>query len=123
MKTLFSTFDLHPRDRFDQWHAAASANILGHDGTPLSRLTFQAELQAGALGDIGLVLFRNSPMDVLYGRSHIGQADTDRMLVCTLKSGKLWLSHGGSETCLEAGDLLLIDPAFPYTARFSLDSG
>ncbi|HEV7612638.1 MAG TPA: hypothetical protein VGO37_12215 [Steroidobacteraceae bacterium] len=64
MKKLFSTEDVHPRDRFDYWHSVACNNLVGHSSTPECRQTFAAEIETGMLSDIELVLFENSPMDV-----------------------------------------------------------
>ena len=61
---MFSTSEVHVRDRFDYWHDVACRSIVNHDSQPECRLTFNAAIQAGALADIGLVVFENSPMDI-----------------------------------------------------------
>ncbi len=62
MERLFSTAQVHPRDRFDYWHNVACRGLIVHDATPECRPTFQAELHSGALADLGLVLFQTAPM-------------------------------------------------------------
>ena len=64
MRTIFSTTDVHPRDRFDYWHEVANRNLVGHQSEPECQQSFQAELQVGAFAGLGLVLFGNSPMTV-----------------------------------------------------------
>jgi hypothetical protein len=57
VQTLFSTNNVHPRDRFDCWHSIACKTVINHDSRPECRASFQAELQWGTLGDLELVLF------------------------------------------------------------------
>src|ERR1700674_1898241 len=64
METVLSTYEVHVRDRVDYWHDVACRSIVNHDSQPECRLTFNAAIQAGALADIGLVVFENSPMDI-----------------------------------------------------------
>jgi AraC family transcriptional activator of tynA and feaB len=64
MKTIFSTADVRPRDRFDSWHAAAQQYIIDHDSRPDCRLTFEAKLCSVALDEMTLVSLESSPMTV-----------------------------------------------------------
>ena len=57
MKTIFSTDEVHPRDRFDYWHSVACRTLVVHDSTPTCRQTFSAQLRRGALAEIGLFVF------------------------------------------------------------------
>src|ERR1700761_849793 len=54
VQTLFSTSNIHPRDRFDYWHSLACKMIVDHVSRPECREAFEAELQWGTLGDLGL---------------------------------------------------------------------
>ena len=118
MKTIFSTKAVHPRDRFDYWHGVACRTIVDHDSAPKCRQTFQAELQSGALADIDLVLFENSPMTVSHTRRHAARADSDELFVCRQLAGRLALEQDSREIVLEEGDVTLLDPRLPYTGRF-----
>jgi AraC family transcriptional activator of tynA and feaB len=71
MDKLFSTMDVHPRDRFDYWHEVACKSLVGHSSKPASKQAFEAEIETGLVADIGLVLFENSPMDVVRTTQHI----------------------------------------------------
>ncbi len=70
MERLFSTAEVHPRDRFDYWHSVACKNLIAHDSRPECRHAFQAEMHSGALADLSLVLFENSPMSVSHTQRH-----------------------------------------------------
>lgn len=113
MQTLFSTNNVHPRDRFDYWHSVASKTLVDHNSRPERRDTFHAELQWGTLGSLGLVLFENSPMDISDTR-----ATTDELFVCRQMGGRLVLEQNSREVVLEGGDITLVDPLSPYAGRF-----
>ena len=114
VQTLVSTNNVHPRDRFDCWHSVASKNLVDHDSRPECRETFQAELKGGTLGDLGLVVFENSPMDISDTR-----ATTAQLFVCHQMAGKIALEQNGGGVVLEGGDITLIDPLAPYAGSFS----
>jgi AraC family transcriptional activator of tynA and feaB len=122
MRIVFSTATVHPRDRFDYWHAVACKNIIEHDSTPECRMTFQAELQSGVLDDIGLTVFENSPMVVSHSARHIAHASRDELFICRQISGLLTLEQSSREVMLEQGDIMLVDPRTPYMGRFSARS-
>lgn len=122
MQTLFSTAAVHPRHRFDYWHAVACANLLDHDSTPACRDTFRAELLIGAVAEIGLVLFQASPMSVAHNARHAGRSNTDELFVCRLNAGGLALEQLGREVMLRPGDITLLDPRLPYVGRFAAGS-
>ncbi len=122
MKKLFSTGDVHPRDRFDYWHSVACNNIVGHSSTPECRQTFAAEIETGMLADTELVLFENSPMSVARTAKHIAQSQGDELFVCRQAAGLLALEQDGRQLVLGAGDVTLLDPLLPYSAEFSAGS-
>ena len=45
MKKLFSTADVHRRDRFDYWHNVACENLVDHASKPECRQTFEAKIE------------------------------------------------------------------------------
>ena len=122
MKKLFSTTDVDPRHRFDYWHSVACENLVGHSSTPQCRQTFNAELEAGMLADMGLVLFENSPMDVARTAKHITQSQSDELFICRQAAGLLELEQNDRQLVLGVGDVTLLDPLLPYIARFSAAS-
>src|ERR1700691_2867231 len=70
LKTVFSTSDVHPRDRFDYWHEIACKVVIPHDSAPRSRTGFEAELRVDEIADLSLVSFENSPMDIVHTGRH-----------------------------------------------------
>lgn len=117
MKTVFSTADVHPRDAYDYWHEVLCKKVIEHDCTPESRQTFRAELQAGALADIGLVLYKTTPMYCSATLHHVEHANAEELFVVRQLAGVVVIEQDGREVCLDAGDFTLIDPRRPVTAK------
>lgn len=122
MKTLFSTENVHPRDRFDYWHTVACRTVVDHESKPESRRSFSARIEVGLLADVELVLFENSPMDVAHSQRHVKQVQSDELFICRQVAGMLGLEQCGREVLLEPADITLLDPLLPYVGRFSSGS-
>ncbi len=122
METIFSTSSVHPRDRFDYWHSLACKKIVGHDSVPEDRPTFQAEIKAAKFGNLDLVEFSNSPMQVSHTMAHVERTRPDTAFLCYQLSGSVLIFQNASEVNLDAGSLMLLEPLLPYDAKFSRDS-
>jgi AraC family transcriptional activator of tynA and feaB len=118
VEQVFSTADLHPRDRFDCWHSVVCKTLIEHDSVPESRPHFEAELHLATIADIKLVLFRNSPMSVMHTKRDAARANSDDLMVCRQIAGSLAVEQDGRTTTLVPGCVTLIDPQLPYGARF-----
>jgi AraC family transcriptional regulator, positive regulator of tynA and feaB len=123
MKTLFSTIDVRPQDRFDFWHAAARQYLIEHDARVDCRLNFEAKLCAGELGGLNLVSFQTSSMSFSHTSRHAAQETSDELFVCRQLAGSLDLEQDQLRVALKPGDLALLDPRLPYSGKFSPDSG
>ncbi|WP_426440961.1 helix-turn-helix domain-containing protein [Bradyrhizobium genosp. P] len=122
METVFTTSLLHPRERFDFWHSVACEQLVSHSSEPETRLEFEAEIKAGSLGNLGLVLFRNSPMNVSHTAVHVSRTGSDELFVCRQISGSVILEQNDREVILTTGHLTLLDPLLPYGAKFLRNS-
>ena len=119
MRTLFSTAEVHPRDRFAYWHDVFCKNIVERDSTPESRSTFHAEMQVGSFAGVGIILCTSSAMRHSHTTDHAAHSNPDELLVCRLLSGSLANEHGGRDALLDNGDVVLVDPRMPYRATFT----
>lgn len=118
MRTVFTTRDVHPRDRFDYWHSVACTEIVEHASFPDSRLHFEAEIEVGSLGTLDLVAFQNSPLRVEHGQAHISRRSSEQLFFCRETSGVVSVEQEGRQITLRPGDMTLVDPALPYSASF-----
>ncbi len=116
MKTIFSTDEVHPRDRFDYWHSVACRTIVAHDSTPDCRQTFRAQLRSGALAEIGLLQLDTGGLHFSRGGRH---PDSDHLLICRQLAGAMTLEQCGREIVLNPGSFMLLDPRVPYSGQHS----
>ncbi|TWA95876.1 helix-turn-helix domain-containing protein [Bradyrhizobium stylosanthis] len=118
MQTVFTTDQVHARDRFDYWHSVACQRIVEHETIPADRSNFAASIEVGGLGNLELVEFHNSPMQVSHTLAHSDRARPDQLFVCYQVSGSVFIAQNAREVTLSAGNLTLIDPLLPYDCRF-----
>ncbi len=118
MHKLFSTNEVHPRDRFDFWHEVACKHIVSHDSAPQSRHDFHAEFERGALADISFLRYQASPRCVSGAKRHIAKTETNEIFFCRQLDGAMSFEQSGREARLNAGDMMLLDPLLPYQGRF-----
>jgi AraC family transcriptional regulator, positive regulator of tynA and feaB len=122
MRTLVSTDDVHPRDRFDYWHEMLCRRVVRHDCTPEARQDFRAELQVGALADIDLVCYESTPMQNDVTMRHVARANADELFVRLQIAGGFFVEQDGRQAMLEAGDITLLDPRRPMTGKYLKDA-
>jgi AraC-like DNA-binding protein len=119
MEKLFSTKDVHPRERFAFWHDVACRVLVQHDSEPQSRQGFHAEITAGSLADIRLLQLDMPEMQVARTPRHIAQERCDDLFLLRQSAGRLVLEQQDREVVLKPGDMTLLDPMLPYHGKFS----
>jgi AraC family transcriptional regulator, positive regulator of tynA and feaB len=113
MKTIFSTTDVHARDGYDYWHEVLCKKIIEHDCTPEFRDGFRGELKAGAIADIGLLLYESSSMHCRATLRHVGHSKPEELFVLRQRAGATIAGQAGREVLLETGAFTLLDPRRP----------
>lgn len=116
MKTVFSTDEVHPRDRFDFWHSVACRTIVAHDSSPACRQSFRAQVLTGALAEIGLIQIYSDGFQFSRSGRH---PESDDFLICRQLTGVMRLEQCGREILLNPGGFMLLDPRVPYTGMHS----
>jgi AraC family transcriptional regulator, positive regulator of tynA and feaB len=119
MDRIFSTDDVHPRDRFDFWHDVACATIVDHDSKPENRSSFSATIEVGSVAGIDAVQVSNAPMIVWHESRHISRTANDEIFLCRQMAGELNLEQDGRGFLLTPGSLTLLDPRLPYIGAFT----
>jgi AraC family transcriptional regulator, positive regulator of tynA and feaB len=122
MRTVFSTEQVHPRDRFDYWMSSIRRNVINTDAEPARRLRFNAELQIGAIDAVKLVSFRTSALSVHHTARHVAQLTSDDVSVFVPLAGRMFLEQSGRQAVLNPGEFGLVDPTVPIEGRYSEDS-
>jgi AraC-like DNA-binding protein len=119
MDTIFSTDEVHPRDRFAYWHDVACRTIVEHDSHAEEPTRFAAHIRAASIGTSDAVLFGNSPMTVLHETKHLAHTRDDQIFLCKQIAGELLLEQEVRDCLLTPGSLTLLDPRLPYKGVFS----
>src|SRR4029453_1436532 len=109
LRTIFTTRDVHPRDRFDYWHSVACKEIVEHESSPVCRASFEAEIEVGSLGGLDLIAFQNSPLTVQHGQAHISRKTSEQLFICRETSGILNMEQDGRQITLHPGGMTLLD--------------
>jgi len=122
MDKLFSTDDVHPRDRFDYWHQVACANIVGHDSHAQRASSFSASLEAGSVGDVSIIRCSIAPITFQRTARHFAAAPSDKILLCMPLGGQLNYEQGSRSCRLKAGGLAMIDPMLPLDGEYCGDA-
>lgn len=117
MELVFSSDQLHPRDRFDCWHDLVCRTIAEHDCEPESRTEFRAMIERGTVGVLELVRFQAPAMRIFHTSAHTERTRADHLFVCCQLAGKVRLIQNGREIVLAPGTLTLLDPRMPYDGR------
>lgn len=117
MATIFSSDEVHPRDRFGFWHEVACQTIVKHHSVPEVAANFHARLSAQELDDIALMLVESAPMTVSRDRQLIAKADHDDYLLCLQREGLVQF-QGDNDIGLAKGMATLLDPSHGYSGRF-----
>lgn len=119
MRRIFSTDDVHPRDRFDFWMGVIRQNIISNDAVPACRRTFRAQLTAGSIGAAHITLSNSSAIKVSHTKHHSGQLSDDQLFVFMPLAGSKVLQQSGRQAVLCPGQLALVDPRLPHDASIS----
>jgi AraC-like DNA-binding protein len=119
LETLFSTEDVHPRERYAYWHDVACKTLVNHESKPHSYQAFHAQIEAGSVADIGLVRFETAALHVHRTQRHIALAASDELFLCRQLAGTLAIEQLTRSVELTPGSMTLLDPLVPYTAQFS----
>jgi AraC family transcriptional activator of tynA and feaB len=119
MRAIFSTDDIHPRDRFDYWMGVVRQNIIRNDAVPACRTEFRAKLSAGSIGTVNLALTESSAVRISHTKHHSGQPSDDQLFVFMALSGQKTLQQSGRRAVLRPGQFALIDPRLPHDGIFS----
>jgi AraC-like DNA-binding protein len=119
MRKIFSTDDVHPRDRFDYWMGVVRQNIIRNHAVPACRRSFRATLSAESIGAVNLALSSSSAVKVSHTKYHSGQPSDDQLIVFMTLAGSVFIQQSGRQAVLRPGHIALVDPRLPHDVGFS----
>lgn len=110
MDKIFSTSDLHPRERLRKLENTLSEAILPQRVRKRRGQHFHAEIRRGSVGALQILLVNCSQLQIDIGPKKGEARPYDEVAFCLQLGGELLLRHAGRESLIRASDMVLIDP-------------
>jgi AraC family transcriptional regulator, positive regulator of tynA and feaB len=114
MKIVFSTDDVHARDRLEFWHEHASKAAVPHEFDSRVGRSFNGSISMGKLGALDLSLIESDPCEVRRTNDYIARATHDDLLLNLQLAGGLVLHQDGRDAATQPNDLFLLDARRPF---------
>lgn len=114
MTTVYSTSDVHPRDRISYWVDVATKGFVAHQFQAKSGAAFTGSVGISSLAEIGVAYFDCDAAVAVRSPREILREDHDDLLLILQLSGKAVFDQDGREAVTEDGSLILLDPRRPF---------
>lgn len=111
---IYSTHDVHPRERLSYWREVATRGYVEHDFTPDNTGAFSGSVKITTLPGLGLASFEVDAARVTRSERYAARADCGDILLCLQREGESGIFQDGRETVLDGRGLFLIDPIRPF---------
>lgn len=121
MELVFSTDGVHPRDRFTQWLNAASKLLPIGSAAPLTAGDFYARLRAACIADIMFAEVVCNEWTFQCNDGPNKRTDHGDWLLFSLRIGAMEV-RTVTELNLQPGQVTIVDPEYPFSARFAAPS-
>jgi AraC family transcriptional regulator, positive regulator of tynA and feaB len=116
MATVFSTLDVHPRERLSYWRD--TMRIVPHEFTSSAGFSFRGTVCSGMLDDILVSEFYCDPCEVRCSARNIAQSDCDDFLLCVQLGGVSVFSQLERQAVTAKGSFVLLDPRRPFSVSY-----
>ncbi len=113
MAIVFSTEDIHPRDRLSYWREVASNAEVELSAQP----AFRATLRNQVLDNVSVSELDCDPCEIGRSARNIARAGCDHFLLSIQLSGRAIIAQDDQCTVGENGSIVLVDTRRPYTMK------
>ena len=118
MTAVYSTLDIHPRERLSYWLDVATKVFVRHEFQSSTGPSFAGTLRGGSLASLGVATVECDPCEVGRTALDIARDNSDDLLVSVQLAGKMILDQDGRQAVNEQGSFVLLDTGRPYTQVF-----
>ena len=118
MTAVYSTLDIHPRERLSYWLDVATKAFVRHEFHSSTGPSFEGALRAGSLAGLGVATVECDPCEVGRTALDIARDDSNELLLSLQFAGKMILVQDGREAVNDRGSFVLLDTRRPYTQIF-----
>jgi AraC family transcriptional regulator, positive regulator of tynA and feaB len=112
---IFSTEDVHPRERLSYWREVATRGYVEHEFQPEYGQAFTGTVSITSLPGLGVTSFEADAARVTRSERSAARADTGDLLLCMHRSGELAVSQDGRNVVFRDRSLILLDPLRAFT--------
>jgi AraC-like DNA-binding protein len=119
MPRIWSTDDVHPRDRVAYWVDGLSEAITHVDCEPRREAPFSAEIRADSAGEVRCATYSSVAQIVARSPRKIAHRPADMLTLGVQLGGHGFGSQDGRDLALRPGDLVLYDMTRPFRLAFS----
>ena len=113
-RMIYSTNDVHPRERLSYWREVATRGYVDHDFEPSQGQAFSGSVKIATLPGLALTRFEADAARVSRSERSAARADSGDLLLCFHRDGELAVSQDGRDTLIEERSLFLLDPLRPF---------
>ncbi len=117
MRDVFSTSDVHARDRLDYWRREIAKVSVEHEFDARVDAAFQGRISTVTLGSLALTIIESDACTVRRTERYIGHGDDDDLLLSLQLAGSLVLHQDGRDAATKPNDLFLLDPRRPFSVN------
>jgi AraC-like DNA-binding protein len=111
---IYSTKDVHPRERLSYWREVATRGYVEHDFQPLDRPSFNGNVKITSLPGIGVSAFTAEGHKTHRSVRNAAHEDSGDLLLSAIFEGKISVLQDGREAIVEGPGLYLVDPVRPF---------
>lgn len=111
---IFSTHDVHPRERLSYWLEVATRGYVEHEFHVEDGSTFSGSVEIATLPGAGLAIFDASPARVRRSERSATHADNGDLLISVQRNGESSISQDGRYAQIKGRAMFLIDSQRPF---------
>lgn len=115
MATVFSTSDVHPRDRIAYWVEVVTKGFVKYVFNPPAGAGFDGTVRAGSLANLPVSSYECDPHEVGRTARDVAASDDDDFFVCLQLSGRSTNFQADRQSVNESGSFFLLDPRRPFS--------
>jgi len=116
MAIVFSTRDVHPRERLSCWRE--TMGLVRHEFDSSAGSAFLGSVRSEWLDGLLVSEFKCDPCEVRRTAANIAHADCDDFILCIQLSGRAIFAQDGREAIAENGGFALLDPRRPFAVSY-----
>lgn len=122
MAIVYSTLDVHPRDRLSYWLEVATRKYFKHEFRSTIGRSFVGSIRSEPLGALDLAICNCDPCEVIRSTADIASDGNEDIFIILQLAGSSILGQEGRQTVLQSGSFAIMDSRRPSESIFPTQS-